>query len=139
MPVRACRVPARLALKEGVALTVTQVSVETSSAGCTSSPIPLPDHVDPADLVAELAAALPERVDEEYLAYEREGQWMLASGVRAMVELDSDELRVIRDGATRRSGRPGPILGEFEDTCEKLSVLAPNLVVRQKLLWGVFS
>jgi hypothetical protein len=46
---------------------VTQVSVEKGSAGSTSVSFPLPDHVDPADLVAELAAVLPERVDEEYL------------------------------------------------------------------------
>jgi salicylate synthetase len=97
---------------------VTQVSVEQSSAGFPSPSIPLPDHVDPADLVAELAAVLPERVGEEYLIYERDGQWVLASGVRAMVELDSDELRMIRDGTTQRqrwSGRPGPILGEAID------------------------
>jgi salicylate synthetase len=68
--------------------------------------------------VAQLAAVQPERVDEEYLVYERDGQWVLASGVRAMVELDSDELPVIRDGTTQRqrwSGRPGPILGEAID------------------------
>jgi salicylate synthetase len=97
---------------------VTQVSVEQSSAGFPSPSIPLPDHVDPADLVAELAAVLPERLDEEYLVYERDGQWVLASGVRAMVELDSDELRVTRDGTTQRqrwSGRPAPILGEAID------------------------
>jgi salicylate synthetase len=97
---------------------VTGVSVETSSAGSTSPPIPLPIHVDPADLAAELVAVLPERVGEEYLLYEHDGEWVLASGVRAMVELDSDELRVIRDGATRRqhwSGRPGPVLGEAID------------------------
>jgi len=61
---------------------------------------------------------LPERLGEEYLLYEHDAQWVLASGVRAMVELDSDELRVIRDGATRRqqwSGRPGPVLGEAID------------------------
>ena len=43
---------------------------------------------------------------------------MLASRVQALVELDSDELRVIRDGATQRqqwSGRPGPVLGEAVD------------------------
>jgi len=37
-----------------------------------------------------------------------------ASGVQAMVELDSDELRVIRDGVIQRqqlSGRPGAVLG----------------------------
>jgi salicylate synthetase len=97
---------------------VTDLRVETSSAGSTSSRIPLPAHVDPADLAAELAAALPERVGEEYLLYERDGQWVLASGVRAMVELDSDELRVIRDGVMQRqrwSGRPAAVLGEAID------------------------
>ncbi|OBF08102.1 salicylate synthase [Mycobacterium sp. ACS4054] len=97
---------------------MTEVSVQTSSAGSASSPIPLPAHVHPADLAAELAALLPERVGEEYLLYERNGQWVLASGVRAMVELDSDELRVIRDGVVQRqrwSGRPGPVLGEAID------------------------
>jgi salicylate synthetase len=96
---------------------VTEVSVETSPAGSTS-PIPLPPDIDPADLAARLAAALPECSGEEYLLYERNGQWVLASGVRAMVELDSDELRVIRDGTTLRqqwSGRPGPVLGEAID------------------------
>lgn len=97
---------------------MTEVSVETSSAGFASSPIQLPAEVDPADLAAELAAVLPERVGEEYLLYEHGDQWVLASGVRAMVELDSDELRVIRDGVTRRqrwSGRPGAVLGEAID------------------------
>jgi salicylate synthetase len=97
---------------------VTEVSVETSSAASPSPSIPLPDHVDPADLVADLAAVLSERVDEEYLVYERDGQWVLASGVRAMVELDSDELRLVRDGTTQRqrwSGRPGRVLGEAID------------------------
>jgi salicylate synthetase len=97
---------------------VTEVSVETTSAGSTSPPIPLPPDIHPAELAAELAAVLPERLGEEYLLYEHDGQWVLASGVRAMVELDSDELRVIRDGATQRqqwSGRPGPVLGEAID------------------------
>ena len=97
---------------------MTQVGVETSSAGSTSPAIPLPVDIDPADLAAELAAVLPERIGEEYLLYERDGQWVLASGVQAMVELDSDELRVIRDGVVRRqrwSGRPGPVLGEAID------------------------
>lgn len=83
-----------------------------------SPPIPLPANIEPADLAAELAAVLPERTGEEYLLYERGGQWVLASGVQAMVELDSDELRVIRDGVTQRqpwSGRPGPVLGEAID------------------------
>ena len=99
-------------------LTVTEVSVETSSAGSGSPSIPLPPHVDPADLAAELAAELSERVGEEYLLYERGGEWVLATGVRAMIELDSDELRVSRDGVTRSqqwSGRPGPVLGEAID------------------------
>jgi salicylate synthetase len=83
-----------------------------------SPPIPLPAHIDPADLAAELAAALSERVGDEYVLYEHDGQWVLASGVHAMVELDSDELRVIRDGVTQRqkwSGRPGLVLGEAVD------------------------
>ncbi|MGD1237921.1 salicylate synthase [Mycobacterium seoulense] len=97
---------------------MTEVSVQTSPAGSASSPIPLPAHIDPADLAAELAALLPEQAGEEYLLYERSGQWVLASGVRAMIELDSDEVRVIRDGITQRqqwSGRPGPVLGEAID------------------------
>ncbi|WP_066914082.1 salicylate synthase [Mycobacterium interjectum] len=97
---------------------MTEVSVETSSADSASPPIPLPPDVHPADLAAELAGALPERRGEEYLLYEHDGQWVLASGVRATVELDSDELRVTRDGATRRqqwSGRPSPVLGEAID------------------------
>ena len=83
-----------------------------------SPPILLPARIDPADLAAELAAMLPERFGEEYLLYEHGGRWVLASGVRAMVELDSDELRVIRDGVIQRqqwSGRPGPVLGEAVD------------------------
>ena len=97
---------------------MTEVRVETSPAGPTSRPVLLPAHIDPADLAAELAAVLPERIGEEYLLYEHGGQWVLASGVRAMIELDSDELRVIRDGAARRqewSGRPGLVLGEAID------------------------
>ena len=42
--------------------------------------------------------------------YERDGEWTLAVGVRAVIELDSDELRVIQDGVVRRqtwTGRPG--------------------------------
>lgn len=97
---------------------MTEVSVETSSAGCESPSIPLPVHIDPADLAAELAVVLSERVGDEYLLYERGGEWVLATGVRAMIELDSDELRVIRDGVTQCqqwSGRPGPVLGEAID------------------------
>ncbi len=97
---------------------MTEASVDTSPAGPASLSLRLPTHIAPADLAAELAAALPERDGEEYLLYERDGQWILAAGVLVMVELDADELRVIRDGVTRRqtwSGRPGPVLGEAVD------------------------
>jgi salicylate synthetase len=101
---------------------VTQVGVETTPAGTASVSkslsIPLPAYIEPADLAAELAAVLPERDGEEYLLYEHDEQWVLASGVQAMVELDTDELRLIRDGVTQRqqwTGRPGPALGEAID------------------------
>jgi len=97
---------------------VTDVGVQTSPASTASQPIPLPADIDPADLAAELAAALPEPLGEEYLLYEYDGHWVLAEGAYAMVELDNDELRVIRDGAVQRqqwSGSPGPVLGEAVD------------------------
>jgi salicylate synthetase len=97
---------------------VTEVGVETSSVGAPSLSFPLPTEIAPADLAAELAAALPERDGDEYLLYEHDGQWVLALGVLAMVELDRDELRITRDGVTQRqtwSGRPGPVLGEAVD------------------------
>ena len=97
---------------------MTEVGVETSPVGAPSLSFPLPTDIAPADLAAELAAALPERDGEEYLLYEHDGQWVLALGVLAMVELDCDELRIIRDGVTQRqtwSGRPGPVLGEAVD------------------------
>jgi salicylate synthetase len=97
---------------------VTEVGVETSPAGAASLSFSLPAEIAAADLAAELAAALPERDGDEYLLYEHDGQWVLALGVLAMVELDRDELRIIRDGVTQRqtwSGRPGPVLGEAVD------------------------
>jgi salicylate synthetase len=97
---------------------VTEVGVETSSVGAPSLSFSLPTEIAPADLAAELAAALPERDGEEYLLYEHDGQWVLALGVLAMVELDRDELRITRDGVTQRqtwSGRPAPVLGEAVD------------------------
>lgn len=97
---------------------MTEVGVETSSVGAPSLSFPLPTEIAPADLAAELAAALPERDGDEYLIYEQDGQWVLALGVLAMVELDRDELRITRDGVTQRqtwSGRPGPVLGEAVD------------------------
>jgi len=97
---------------------VTGVGVETSQAGAASLPFSLPADTAPADLAAELVAALPERDGEQYLLYERDGQWVLAIGALATIELDSNELRIIRDGVTQRqawSGRPGPVLGEAVD------------------------
>jgi salicylate synthetase len=97
---------------------VTEVGVESSPVAASSLSFALPVEIAPGDLAAELAAALPERDGEEYLLYEYEGQWVLAAGVLAMVELDRDELRITRDGVTQRepwSGRPGPVLGEAVD------------------------
>ena len=74
---------------------MTDVHVEASSEGLSFA---VSDGVTPADLVAELAKALPERDGEEYLVYEHDGQWILVSGVRTLIELDSDELRVVTDG-----------------------------------------
>jgi salicylate synthetase len=78
----------------------------------------LPTAIAPVDLAAELAAMLPEPDGEEYLLYERDGQWVLGVGVLAMVEFDCDELRITRDGITQRqtwSGRPGAVLGDAVD------------------------
>jgi salicylate synthetase len=97
---------------------VTDVGVEISPVGAPSLSFPLPTQIAPSDLAAELAATLPERDGEEYLLYEHDGQWVLALGVLAMVELDCDELRITHDGVTQRqawSGRPGPVLGEAVD------------------------
>jgi salicylate synthetase len=97
---------------------VAEVSVETSPASAPSLSFPLPTGIAPADLAAELAAALPERDGDEYLLYEHDGQWVLATGVLAMVELDRDELRITRDGVTQGqtwSGLPGSVLGEAVD------------------------
>ncbi|HZC92357.1 MAG TPA: salicylate synthase [Mycobacterium sp.] len=97
---------------------MTEVGVETSPAAAASLSLSLPAAIAPADLAAELTAALPERDRDEYLLYEHDGQWVLAIGVLAMIELDRDELRIIRDGVTQRqtwSGRPGPVLGEAVD------------------------
>jgi salicylate synthetase len=97
---------------------VTEVDVEANQAFAASLPFSLPVDTAPADLAAELVAALPEHDGEQYLLYERDGQWVLAIGALATIELDSDELRIIRDGVTQRetwSGRPGPVLGEAVD------------------------
>ncbi len=78
----------------------------------------MPAGIPPADLAAELAAALPEADGEDYLLYERDGVWTLALGVAAGIELDSDRLRVVRDGAVQRqrwSGSPAAALGKAVD------------------------
>lgn len=93
-----------------------ELSIETAPA--TASSVLLPPGVEPADLAAGLAAALPECDGEEYLLYERDGSWTLAVGLRAAVELDSDELRTVRDGVVSREawqGRPAAVLGEAVD------------------------
>ena len=97
---------------------MTEVDVEANQAFAASLPFSLPVDTAPADLAAELVAALPERDGEQYLLYERDGRWVLAIGALATIELDSNELRIIRDGVTQRqtwSGRPGPVLGEAVD------------------------
>jgi salicylate synthetase len=103
---------------------VSKVSVEQISASAETSAcddwiaLPLPPAVNPIDLVAELARVLPEHDDEDYVGYERDGEWTLAVGVQALIELDSDELRVIQDRVVRRqtwTGRPCAALGEAVD------------------------
>ena len=81
--------------------------------------IALPADVAPADLIAQLAAELPERSGADYVGYEHSGEWVLAIGVRTAIEFDSDELRIVdAGGAVARqswSGRPGEVLGDAVD------------------------
>ncbi len=80
--------------------------------------VALPDDVAPAELIAALVTALPEVAGEQHLVYEQDGQWTLAFGINALIELDTDELRIVRDGVTLRqtwSGRPGGVLGDAID------------------------
>ncbi|MUM17562.1 salicylate synthase [Mycobacterium sp. CBMA 623] len=75
----------------------------------------LPEGFAPADLASVLAQEIPERDGDEYLIYERDGEWVLAIGARAFVELDSDGLRIGRDGSVEQrswSGHPGAALEE---------------------------
>ncbi|WP_166905381.1 salicylate synthase [Mycobacterium sp. DL440] len=97
---------------------MTKVGIESTSEKATSIEFVLPPDVNPVDLVAELARALPERDGEDYVVYERDGELTLAIGTRAVIELDSDELRVVQDGVVQRqvwTGRPGVALGETVD------------------------
>lgn len=97
---------------------MTQVGVDPTPAGAASVSFPLPAGVAPADLAAELVAAIAEVDGDEYLLYEHDDQWVLAVGALAIIELDRDELRIIQDGVTQRqtwTGRPGPVLGEAVD------------------------
>jgi salicylate synthetase len=97
---------------------VTDLGVESTPAGAASLSFSLPTAIAPADLAAELVSTLPERDGDEYLLYEYDGQWVIAIGAMAVIELDRDELRIIRDGVIQRqawSGRPGPVLGEAVD------------------------
>jgi salicylate synthetase len=93
------------------------MSVETSPEDAAAT-VELPAGVRPAEVIAELVAALPERDGDDYLVYERDGEWTLASGVRAAIELDSDELRLMAgDVVEQRSwtGNPGAVIGEAVD------------------------
>ncbi|WP_448425216.1 salicylate synthase [Mycolicibacterium porcinum] len=90
-----------------------------ASAALASFELPAGDNATgPADLVAEIARALSGD-GSDYVVYERGNRWILASGAQSGVELDSDELRLTRDGAVvaRRpwTGRPGAVLGEAVD------------------------
>ena len=61
---------------------------------------------------------MPERDGDEYLVYEHDGEWTLASGARAAIELDSDELRLMAGDVVEQrpwTGNPGAVLGEAVD------------------------
>ncbi|WP_328350265.1 salicylate synthase [Mycobacterium sp. NBC_00419] len=91
---------------------MTDVTLTPEQAG-TASWDGLPPGMDPADVVAALAAAVPEHDGTDYLVYERHGCWTLAIGVRTAIELDRDECRIINGGNVvghRWSGRPADAL-----------------------------
>jgi salicylate synthetase len=97
---------------------VTQTSTVTSTEDAASISLSLPAGVTAADLVAELVKALPESDGDDYLVYERDGEWTLAIGVRAAIELDSDELRLRAGDVVERqawAGNPGAVLGKAVD------------------------
>lgn len=93
------------------------MSVETSPEDAAAT-VELPAGTRPADVIAELVAALPERDGDDYLVYERDGEWTLASGVRAAIELDSDQLRLMAGDVVEQhswTGNPGAVIGEAVD------------------------
>ena len=90
---------------------MTDITV-TAPAACWRG---LPPGLRPADAVAQLVSAVPERDATDYLVYERHGCWTVAVGVRSAIELDRDECRIINGGsavAHRWSGRPADVLAE---------------------------
>ena len=93
------------------------MSVETSPDDAAAT-VELPTGSRPADVIAQLVAELPERDGDDYLVYERDGEWTLASGVRAAIELDSDELRLMAGDVVEQrpwTGNPGAVIGEAVD------------------------
>lgn len=87
----------------------------TEPAACWNG---LPPGLRPADAVAQLITAVPERDDTDYLVYERHGHWTVAIGARSAIELDRDECRIINGSNVvthRWSGRPADVLAEALD------------------------
>jgi salicylate synthetase len=100
---------------------VTELIADATSEGADDGVYELPltaAGLEPADVVAELVRALPEVDGSDYLVYENGAGFTIAIGVKAAVELDSDEVRLVENGAVSRrpwSGRPGVVLGEAVD------------------------
>ncbi|KAA0111288.1 salicylate synthase [Mycolicibacterium sp. P1-5] len=79
----------------------------------------IPDGMTPVEVVAQLAATVPERTGDDYLVYEHHDCWTLAVGARTWIELDRDEYR-IGDGQAvvshTWSGRPADVLSHALET-----------------------
>lgn len=98
---------------------MTDVTAAPRSPIASSGWAALPDGVEPADAVAQIVAAIPERVGDDYLVYERDGRWIVAIGSRASIELDRDECRVAdgdRVTCRRWSGRPAAVVADALDS-----------------------
>ncbi len=98
---------------------MTDVTAAPRSPIATAGWAELPHGMVPADVVAQLAAAVPERVGADYLVYEQDGCWTLAIGTRAFIELDRDECRIGDGGPVVSrpwSGRPAAVLAEALET-----------------------